>query len=127
MPLAALVDQKLAELSETDRQIIVDNYQLLGNIASVGSAGYGATLVYFSRHIKNIEHILQQIENFYDVQTYNTHKKLNSPQFFQQRNKQPRSKLSRFVRLRYAKRGITLPVQTLTRLNKKFTQQAAGN
>jgi len=35
-------------------------------------------------------------------------------------NKQPRSKLSRCARLRYAKRGIKLPVQTLT-------QQAAGN
>ncbi|NOX75870.1 MAG: hypothetical protein GXP17_04500, partial [Gammaproteobacteria bacterium] len=37
-------------------------------------------------------------------------------------NKQPRSKLSRC-----AKQGIKLPAQTLTRLNKKLTQQAAGN
>jgi len=69
MDAAALVDQKLAELSAADRQIIADNYQLLSNITSAGGNGYGATLVYFGRHVSRITHILQQIENVY-VQTY---------------------------------------------------------
>ena len=82
MDAAALVDQKLAELSEADRQIIADNYQLLSNIASAGGNGYGATLVYFGHHLNRIKHILQQIESVY-VQTYNATGKLGSTDFFQ--------------------------------------------
>ncbi|MCF6255752.1 MAG: hypothetical protein L3K25_05540 [Gammaproteobacteria bacterium] len=82
MDAAALVDQKLAELTEADRKIMADNYQLLSNIASAGSNGYGATLVYFGHHVSRIKHILQQIENVY-VQTYNATGKLGSTDFFQ--------------------------------------------
>ncbi len=65
MDAATLMGLLLAELSETDRQIIADNYQLLSNIASAGGNGYGATLVYFGHHMNRIKHILQQIENVY--------------------------------------------------------------
>ncbi len=82
MDAAALVDQKLAELSAADRKIIADNYQLLSNIVSAGGNGYGATLVYFGHHVSRIKHILQQIENVY-VQTYNATGKLGSTDFFQ--------------------------------------------
>ncbi|MCF6338810.1 MAG: hypothetical protein L3J84_12815 [Gammaproteobacteria bacterium] len=82
MDAAALVDQKLAELTEADRKIMADNYQLLSNIASAGGNGYGATLVYFGHHVSRIKHILQQIENVY-VQTYNATGKLGSTDFFQ--------------------------------------------
>ncbi len=80
MDTAALVDQKLAELSAADQQIITENYQLLSNIASAGGNGYGATLVYFGHHVSRIKHILQQIENVY-VQTYNATGKLESTDF----------------------------------------------
>ena len=84
MDAAELVDKKLAALSDSEKRIIAENYSLLNAIASTGGAGYGAGLVYFSRHVKNIESILKQIERLY-VQTYNTQRGLNSPRFFQLR------------------------------------------
>ncbi len=84
MAAAIVVDHRLAQLSKEERRIIAENYQLLNNITSVGGAGYGATLTYFSHHVKNIEGILKQIERLY-VQTYNTTSQLKSPKFFQQR------------------------------------------
>jgi len=84
MEAAVLIDQRLAELAEEDKRIIAENYQLLNNITSAGGVGYGATLTYFSHHVKNIEGILKQIEKLY-VETYNTTSHLKSSKFYQQR------------------------------------------
>jgi len=84
MDAAALVDQRIAELTAEDKRILAENYQLLNNITSVGGAGYGATLTYFSHHVKNIEGILKQIEQLY-VKTYNSTSHLKSSHFHLQR------------------------------------------
>ena len=84
MDAAILVDQRLAELTEEDKRILAENYQLLNNITSIGGAGYGATLTYFYHHVKNIEGILKQIEQLY-VKTYNSTSHLKSSRFHQQR------------------------------------------
>jgi hypothetical protein len=84
MDAALLVDQRLKELTAEDKRILAENYQLLNNITSVGGAGYGATLTYFSHHVKNIEGILKQIEQLY-VKTYNSTSHLKSSRFHQQR------------------------------------------
>jgi len=81
---ALVVDKNLATLASEERRVIAENYQLLNNIASNGGVGYGAALIYFSQHVKNVEGILRRIESLY-VQTYNKSSKLNSPRFFQQR------------------------------------------
>ena len=84
MEAAILVDKRLADLAEEDKRIIAENYQLLNNITSAGGIGYGATLTYFSHHVKNIESILKQIEQLY-VKTYNATSHLKSSKFHQQR------------------------------------------
>lgn len=84
MQAAELVDQRLAELTAEDKRILAENYQLLNNITGIGGAGYGATLTYFSHHVKNIEGILKQIEQLY-VTTYNSSSHLKSSRFYQQR------------------------------------------
>jgi len=84
MDAALLVDQRLKELTAEDKRILAENYQLLNNFTSVGGAGYGATLTYFSHHVKNIEGILKQIEQLY-VKTYNSTSHLKSSRFHQQR------------------------------------------
>lgn len=81
---AKLVDQKLAELSAREKQVMAEHYQMLNNVANYGGAGYGATLTYFSHHVKNVEATLRQISDLY-VKTYNSKGDLNSRQFFQQR------------------------------------------
>mgnify|MGYP006971752536 CR=1 FL=1 len=81
---ARLIDNKLAELSAQEKQIMAEHYQLLNNIASYGGAGYGATLTYFGHHVKNVEGILKQISNEY-VKTYNKQGDLYSREFFQRR------------------------------------------
>lgn len=82
--VALKIDEKLAKLSEEEARIIAENYQLLNNITSVGSAGAGGMLVYFNRHVHSIERILKQINELY-VKTYNTTSTLNTHHFFQQR------------------------------------------
>ena len=84
MEAAVLVDQRITQLTAEDKRILAENYQLLNNITSVGGAGYGATLTYFSHHVKNIEGILKQIEQLY-VKTYNSTSHLKSSRFHQQR------------------------------------------
>ena len=79
-----LVDQKLAELSLQEREAMAKHYQMLNNIASYGGAGYGATLTYFSHHVKNVEGTLKLISDLY-VKTYNSKGDLYSKQFFQHR------------------------------------------
>ncbi|MCF6324510.1 MAG: hypothetical protein L3J89_09340 [Gammaproteobacteria bacterium] len=81
---ALVVDKNLATLSSEEQRMIAENYQLLNNIASTGGVGYGAALIYFSRHVKSIENTLRRIERLY-VKTYNKSSKLNSPHFFQHR------------------------------------------
>ena len=81
---AMLVDQKLAELSAQEKQVMAEHYQMLNNIASYGGAGYGATLTYFSHHVKNVEATLRLISDLY-VKTYNKNGGLNSSSFFQKR------------------------------------------
>ena len=84
MEAAVLVDQRLIALTAEDKRLLAENYQLLNNITSVGGAGYGATLTYFSHHVKNIEGTLKQIEQLY-VKTYNSTSHLKSSRFHQQR------------------------------------------
>ena len=81
---ARLVDQKLAKLDAQEKEILAERYQLLNNVANYGGAGYGATLTYFSHHMKNIEGILKQISELY-VKTYNKQGDLYSRKFFEQR------------------------------------------
>ena len=81
---AKLVDQKMAALSAREKQVVAEHYQMLNNIASYGGAGYGATLTYFSHHVKNVEAILKLISDLY-VKTYNKSGGLNSNSFFQKR------------------------------------------
>jgi len=81
---ALVVDKQLATLASEEKRVIAENYQLLHNITSTGGTGYGAALIYFSRHVKNVEGILRRIENLY-VTTYKKSNNLNSPLFFQQR------------------------------------------
>ncbi|MCF6324506.1 MAG: hypothetical protein L3J89_09320 [Gammaproteobacteria bacterium] len=81
---ALVVDKNLATLASEEQRVIAENYQLLNNIASTGGVGYGAALIYFSRHVKDIENTLRRIERLY-VKTYNKSSKLNSPNFFQHR------------------------------------------
>lgn len=82
--MAVLVDEKLAKLSAEEARILAEHYQLLNHITSYGSAGHGATLVYFNHHIKNIEVILKQISDLY-TRTYNSNGKLNGPKFYANR------------------------------------------
>jgi len=81
---ARLVDQKLAELSLQEKQIMAEHYQMFDKIAGYGVAGYGATLTYFRHHVRNVEGTLKQISDLY-VKTYNSRGDLYSKQFFQQR------------------------------------------
>jgi len=81
---ALVVDKQLATLASQEKRVIAENYQLLHNITSTGGTGYGAALIYFSRHVKNVEATLRRIESLY-VATYKKSNKLNSPVFFQQR------------------------------------------
>ena len=81
---AKKVDETLAKLSQEEARIMAENYQLLSNSTQWGSAGVGAGMVYFNRHVKNIEGILRQINDLY-VKTYTTTGGLKNPQFFQKR------------------------------------------
>ncbi len=82
--VARKVDATLAKLSEEEARIMAENYQLLSNATQWGSAGVGATMIYFNRHVRNIEGILKQVNDLY-VKTYKTTGGLNNPQFFQKR------------------------------------------
>ncbi len=81
---ALIVDKRLAELSEQEKKIMAEHYQVLNDVASYGGAGYGAALTYFGHHVKNIEAVLKQISDLY-VKTYNKSGGLRSSQFLQQR------------------------------------------
>ena len=81
---AKKVDETLAKLSQEEARIMAENYQLLSNSTQWGSAGVGAGMIYFNRHVRNIEGILKQINDLY-VKTYTTTGGLKNPQFFQKR------------------------------------------
>jgi len=53
-------------------------------VAEYGGAGYGATLIYFNQHLKNIDRILDKISRLY-TQTYNSTGGLNGPKFYANR------------------------------------------
>jgi len=82
--LGERINNKLNKMTDSERKILAKYHELLANIASYSSTGYGLSMTYFAQHKKHVEQILQDIQREY-VNSYNRHGNLKNIEFLRSR------------------------------------------
>lgn len=84
LKVAEQVDLTLLQLSNSEREILAKRYDLLSSIGTYSGLLLGVANSSWTAHVKQVEHILKDIEETY-VTSYNRQGNLNNQIFFQRR------------------------------------------
>ena len=84
LKVAEQVDLTLLQLSNSEREILAKRYDLLSSIGTYSGVMLGVANSSWTAHVKQVEHILKDIEETY-VTSYNRQGNLNNQIFFQRR------------------------------------------
>ncbi|WP_231854959.1 hypothetical protein [Photobacterium profundum] len=99
--IAKAVDSTLLKLSNSEKQLLVNKYEFLSNVASYNGLFLGVSNTAWNAHTKQVKSILKDLERTY-VTSYKSSGNLNNRRFFTQRKIQ-------FARLDAALSRFTQP------------------
>lgn len=84
LKIAKAVDTTLLELSHSEKQLLVDRYEFLANVANYNGLLLGVSNTAWNAHTNQVKAILKDLERAY-VTSYNTKGNIHNRQFFNQR------------------------------------------
>ncbi|MFT5881003.1 MAG: hypothetical protein ACI86X_002142 [Moritella sp.] len=84
LEVAKAVDITLLKLSNSEKQLLVNRYEFLSNVASYNGLLLGVSNTAWNAHISQVKSILNDLERTY-VTSYKTAGNLNNSSFFAQR------------------------------------------
>ena len=85
LTIANKVDITLLKLSNSEKQLLINRYEMLSNVASYNGLFLGVTNTAWNAHVKQVEAILKEIEQNY-VASYKTTGNVKNQNFFTRRN-----------------------------------------